>query len=183
MKNKKYGFTGKEKTVFGRTLKQIVCITASAPITVGEVGGWIESEKNLSQVSGNAWVYGNAQVYGNARVSGDAWVYGNARVSGDAWVYGNARVSGDAWVYGDARVSGDAWVYGNASATKKVQTIESIHYIVTMTDNHIKIGCQQKLITEWEVATPEDVELLEEGAGVLWEKYGKFILMMAKDSK
>jgi hypothetical protein len=43
-------------------------------------GGWIESEKNLSQD-------------GNARVYGDAWVYGEARVYGDALVYGEARVS------------------------------------------------------------------------------------------
>ena len=72
-----------------------------------ELGGWIESEKNLSQtgnarVSGSARVYGNARVSSDARVSGSAWVYGNARVSGDA------RVSGNAWVSGNARVSGDA---------------------------------------------------------------------------
>ena len=84
-----------------------------------ELGGWIESEKNLSQtgnarVSGSARVYGNARVSGDARVSGSAWVYGNARVSGDAWVYDDAQVSGNARVSGDARVSGNAWVSGNA---------------------------------------------------------------------
>ena len=55
-------------------------------------GGWIESEKNLSQ-EGNAHVYGNVNVSGNANVFGDACVYGDANVFGNAHVYGNAHVS------------------------------------------------------------------------------------------
>ena len=63
----KYKFTGETKTHFGRTLHQIVCVTAFSSIAVGEVGGWIEKEDNLSQ-SGDAWVHGDAEVYGDARV-------------------------------------------------------------------------------------------------------------------
>ena len=77
----------------------------------GSLGGYIESEKNLSQD-------GDAQVTGNAQVYGDALVSGNARVSGDAQVSGNARVYGNALVYGDAQVTGNAQVYGNALVTK-----------------------------------------------------------------
>ena len=58
-------------------------------VKTGDVGGYVESESNLSQ-DGNAWVSGDARVYDDALVSGDARVYG------DAWVYGDARVSGDA---------------------------------------------------------------------------------------
>ena len=102
----KYEFTGETKVVSGVTLRRIRALVAIAAIGVnaGDLGGWIESEKNLSQVFGNAWVSGNARVFGNARVSGDAQVYGDARVSGNALVYGDARV------YGDAQVSGNAWV-------------------------------------------------------------------------
>ena len=49
-------------------------------VAKGDIGGWIEGEKNLSH-EGDAWVYGNAGVSGDAWVSGDARVYGNARVS------------------------------------------------------------------------------------------------------
>jgi len=120
MSDKKYEFTGETKIVFGVTLKRIRAVRAIGFTEAGTIGGWISSEANLSQVSGNTWVSGDAQVSGNAWVSGDARVYGNAQVSGDAWVYGDARVSGDAQVYGnarvygDAQVYGDAWVYGNA---------------------------------------------------------------------
>ena len=96
----KYKLTDETKEVFGITLHRIVCVTAFASVSVGDVGGWVESENNLSQ-EGDAWVSGNAWVSGDARVSGDAWVYGNARVSGDARVYGNAWVekSSDYAVY------------------------------------------------------------------------------------
>ena len=72
MPNEKYCFTGETKVVFGVVLRQIRALVSFGTIVSGEVGGWIEDEKNL------------------ARVSGDAWVSGNARVSGDAWVSGNA---------------------------------------------------------------------------------------------
>ena len=72
----KYEFTGEEKVLNGRNLKQIrALVTIVGVVSSGDCGGWIEHERNLDQFSGNAWVYGDAQVYGNA------WVYGNARVS------------------------------------------------------------------------------------------------------
>ena len=83
---KKYEFTGETRQHLGRTLRRIRSLVSLSNIVAGDVGGWVEDEKNLSHY-GDAWVYGNAQVYGNARV------YDNARVYGDAWVYGNARVT------------------------------------------------------------------------------------------
>ena len=85
----KYKLTDETKEFCGKVLHRIVCVTAFASVAVGDTGGWVESENNLSQ-EGDAWVYGNAEVYGNANVSGDAEVYGNAKVSGNAEVYGNA---------------------------------------------------------------------------------------------
>ena len=111
-------------------------------VKAGDLGGWVESEKNLSQeddcwVGGEARVHGDArvywdatvcgkavvgekaQVYGDAvvgekaQVYGDACICGNARVYENAWVLGNTCVYGDAQVYGEARVYENAWVFGN----------------------------------------------------------------------
>ena len=99
---KKFELTSEFVTnIFGTKLFRIKALIAFGYVEVGELGGYIEKEENLSQ-GGDAWVYGNAKVYGNAEV------YGNAKVYGDAWVYGNAKVYGDAEVYGDAKVCGDA---------------------------------------------------------------------------
>ena len=64
---KKYEFTGMTKDFLGITLKQIrALVTISGVVTAGDVGGWVESESNLSQVSGNAWVSGDARVYSDS---------------------------------------------------------------------------------------------------------------------
>jgi len=74
------------KEFFGRKLFRIRALISFGDVYTGDLGGWVESEKNLDQ-SGNAWVSGNARVYGDARVYGNARVYGDARVSGNAhWI-------------------------------------------------------------------------------------------------
>ena len=97
--NPKYEFTGETMDCFGYTLRQIEAIENFGDVKKGDIGGWIETEKNLSMY-GNAWVSDDARVFGNARVSGDALVFGNALVYDDAWVFGNALVSDDARVSG-----------------------------------------------------------------------------------
>ena len=99
----------------GKKLYRIRALVTFGAVVAGQLGGFIESEKNLDQsLSGDAWVYGNAEVSGDARVYGNARVYGDAEVYDNAWVYGDARVYGNARVYGDARVYGNARVYGDA---------------------------------------------------------------------
>ena len=134
-------------TFFGVQLFRIKALISFSGIEKGEVGGYIASEKNLSQ-SGNAWVSGNAKVYGDADVSGNAKVYGdadvsgNARVYGDAWVSGNADVSCNARVSGNAEVSGNARVSGNADYIVFKNTWSSGRYFTyTKSNRKWKVGC------------------------------------------
>ena len=79
-----------------------------AQIHTGDLGGYIESEDNLSH-EGSCWVFDNAKVYDSAKVYGDACVSDSAEVSAYAEVYDQA-------VVGDyARVAGFAKVYDRAS--------------------------------------------------------------------
>nr|DAM40359.1 MAG TPA: Putative transferase, nesg, ydcK, Structural Genomics.38A [Caudoviricetes sp.] len=86
---KKYELTTDTKMVLGRKLFRIKALVSFGNVKIGDLGGYIEKEENLSQ-EGNAWVSGNAEVSGNAKVSGNTWVSGNAEVSGNAKVSGNA---------------------------------------------------------------------------------------------
>ena len=88
--NNKYEFTGETLEYEGKTLHRIRALRDFGDVKAGEVGGWVESEANLSHKN-LAWISDNARVTDNARVSG------NARVSA-AWVTDNARVSGNARV-------------------------------------------------------------------------------------
>ena len=76
----KYEFTGETKNFCRTTLHQIRALKTFGDVRVGELGGWIEKENNLSQ-DNNCWVSGDARVSDNAWVSGDAKVSGNARVT------------------------------------------------------------------------------------------------------
>ena len=68
---KKYEFTGETKEIRllfrTATLHRIRATVAFGIVEVGDLGGWIEKEENLSH-EGKAWVWGNAEVWGNAKV-------------------------------------------------------------------------------------------------------------------
>ena len=92
---KKFEFTGETKTIslFFRTatLHRIRAVAEFGLVKIGDLGGWIEKEENLSH-EGKAWVCGDAEVWGNAEVCGDAKVWGNAKVCGDAKVFSASHV-------------------------------------------------------------------------------------------
>ena len=179
---KKYKFTGKTKIHLGKTLRQIVCVTAFGAVSAGDVGGWIESESNLSH-HGNAWVYGNGMVYGNGIVCGNGMVcdngivYDNGMVCDNGMVYGNGRVCDNGRVYGNGRVCGNGEVL-----TRKAIILSSLTYHVTITDTHITIGYQNHKKEYWEKVTSEEIKIIDcDKSALLWEKYGEFILMLAKE--
>ena len=69
---KKFELTDETKTLYDGTvlhrIKALVRIESNAGnVEVGDIGGWIEKEENLSHY-GDAWVFGNADVYCDAEV-------------------------------------------------------------------------------------------------------------------
>lgn len=82
-------------------------------VKFGDIGGWVESEKNLSR-EGDAWIGDDAYVFDDAVVSGDALVNCAAKVSGSASVSGHAFVTDSAVVCGNAVIRENAVVRGDA---------------------------------------------------------------------
>ena len=156
---KKYELTSEKKVINGIELHRIKALKSFGNIKEGELGGWIESEKNLSQrgdawvcrhaiVYDNAWVYGNATISGNATVSDNAWVGGYAIVGGYAKVYGNAEVYGNATIGGYATVRGNAVISGNAKVYENADFIvfknwwsSGRYFTWTRSNNKWKVGC------------------------------------------
>lgn len=117
---KKYELTDITKTLRDgtvlhsiRALRNFILADDGARICRGDLGGWVQSESNLSQGDAS-WVFGEASVYGEATVCGNAKVYGCAEVFGKACVEELATVYGNAKVFGNARVCGKGSVYGRA---------------------------------------------------------------------
>lgn len=92
---KKYILTDDVIDFNSHTLHRIKAVRDFDCVKAGDLGGFIESEKNLDH-DGAAWVTDSARVSDSARVTGDALVTDSARVSGAAWVTGAAVVSGAA---------------------------------------------------------------------------------------
>lgn len=101
-------------------VKQFIATNGCAIMT-GDLGGWVESRKNLSQ-NGSCWIFHPACICDNAKVTEGACINkiacisDNATISGYAYVCGN--VSGNAFV-GDhvyidpqSSIKDDAEVYG-----------------------------------------------------------------------
>ncbi len=111
MNEKKYELV--EKIYFQDLKKDLWRIRALrnfGSIKAGDIGGWIESESNLSH-------YGNSWVANDACVSDGARVYNDALVSDCALVYGNAHICENAHICGNARVYENAYIAGNAEIT------------------------------------------------------------------
>ena len=143
---KKYKLTDETINVCGKKLCRIEALKDFIDVEMGDKGGFIDSETNLSQV-GNAWVYYNAKVCDHACVSGNSHVYGEAKVWGFAKISGNAEVFGNANVSGYACVSGNADVYDN----------DDYKYENINVNNPLNIECIQDYIY---VIYPADSEFM-----------------------
>ena len=150
---KKYELTDETIEYIGHTLHRIRAVRSFGDVKKGELGGFIESEFNLTH-EGNCWVaenariFGDAQVFGKAEVNGKAVVCGDAQVFGKARIYDNAQVSGDAQVFGKAEVSGKAIVCGDAVVAGTNDYIvfknwwsSGRHFTWTRSNNMWKVGC------------------------------------------
>lgn len=117
--NKKYELTDDSIRWSGATLYRIRALKSFGDVSKGDLGGFIEGEKNLSH-SGTCWVYDNAMVCGNARVMEDAridyeaHIFGNAKISKSAVVSNNAIIDDGAIITDFAKVRGFACVRGKA---------------------------------------------------------------------
>lgn len=200
---KKYKLTDESIIIDGRKLFRIEAIKDFYYIKKGSVGGFIESEKNLSQ-AGSCWVFNDAMVYDNARIYDDARIYNNAEVyenaevfgsvevSGHARVYGNAKVFCNAEVYGEAEVFGNAIIHGNARIIGDAKVANNSDYIVfknwwssgryftwTRSNNMWEVGCFFGTGEELIAKAYNDCELI----GREYERVVKYVQSILKDNK
>lgn len=114
-----------EKVVDGHVLHRIGALRDFGLVRKGDIGGWIQSEDNLSHagdcfIFDEACVYEAAMIYDDALVSGQAQIFNNAnvcensRVCDIAHIFGSAYIAGFAIIEEDSRIYDTACVYGYA---------------------------------------------------------------------
>ncbi|MBF0032556.1 hypothetical protein HAX39_08140 [Citrobacter freundii] len=133
---KKYELTSETRVLNdGVTLRRIKAIRNFGNVNKGTLGGWVQSEDNLSHF-GNAWISGDSVVCHDAKVSDNAivrlssWVDDNAHIYGDAKVIGG-RVHDNVQVFDEAKVSGRIFdnvkIYGMAFVDSCVTIMDNVH--------------------------------------------------------
>lgn len=113
IENKKYELTNETIEYGIYTLHRIRALKDFDEVKAGELGGWVESQYNLSQ-DGDCWIYDDAKVFDGARVLGDAKVCDAAKIYGHAMIYDNAIVFGCATIRDSAMVRGRAAIWDSA---------------------------------------------------------------------
>ena len=102
-------------------LRDIINLNGDIIAKKGDKGGYIESEENLDQGDGSAWitkdaiVYCKAQVLENAQVRDHTVVHDYAIIKGDAMVGDYAEIFGKAVLGGYCLVSGYAKIHEEAN--------------------------------------------------------------------
>ena len=126
--NKKYELVKSDSIVLeGRTLYRIKALRAiSEGIPSGILGGYIESEKNLSQ-DGDCFVCDTSRVYGNATVSENAIVRCSSEVADNAVISGNAIIDHSV-VYDSSVVDGGAFAHNSIIQESAIITDASSVY-------------------------------------------------------
>ena len=184
-KEKKYELIPSDK----EGLYRIKALKDFNDVKKGDIGGYVESEYNLSQYD-NCWIYDNAVVRDNAIVWSKAVVQDNATVCGNASVYDNAvvcdnaqvrdktRVYDKAVIQGDVVVKGNAEVCGNAIVSSKRDYIvfknwwsSGRYFTWTRSNNMWKVGCFYGSGDDLVIKAYKD----SEESGVEYEKIVKYV--------
>lgn len=143
----KYELTKETIEVNGHILHRIRALKDFGDVHKGDLGGFVESEKNLLHY-GDCWLYGNSKAYENAKVWQNASLWENAEVSGNAQVRGEAQVSGNVKVTdkavieddsdckGNCEIYGDAWITSSSYLNGNVKVYDkAIVTNATLLDN------------------------------------------------
>lgn len=172
MEQKKYRLTAETMRFDGVMLHRIKALKDFGNVEAGELGGWVESEKNLSQ-KGNCWIAINAKAYANAYIYGNAiltWnaiacentsIYGNAFISDESVTRGFTHLYGNVEVYGKSVIDGDAKLFGNVKVINAKVVDAEVYNNAIICDGayvhgHIKIDGRAFISEGAEVCKKDD---------------------------
>lgn len=116
--NKKYEITGMAHPLYPQLHRIRALIPVKEDVRPGDLGGFVESEENLSQAHDGAWIYGeaicceDAQVKDRAYLTDAAMAKGCALVSGASGIRDQATAKDNAILVGGI-LQGSALLAGN----------------------------------------------------------------------
>ena len=159
---------------FGREIYRIKALKDFGNVKKGDIGGYVESEKNLSQ-EGDCWIYDNVVACDNSIVRDNAVacdnsvVGGHAKVKDYATVSGNSIICGNSIVCDNAKIKDYAIVSGNSTFYNHV--VVRSHAKI---NNHAKIKDENQWFVVENVGSRNDNITFYETDNVIYADVGCF---------
>lgn len=150
--NKKYELTNESIEYINRTLYRIRALRDFGDVKAGDLGGFVESERNLSH-DGDCWIYddaiamdmshvrtnarmrhesiagGHSEIFWCAELRENTIVTDSAKIGGNAVVGGNSVVGGTTVVEWRATVGGYAHLLGDTRLHWLANVFSNKHFI------------------------------------------------------
>ena len=127
---KKYKLTDETIEFNGVKLYRIEALKDFSLVKKGDKGGFVQSERNLSQFE-NCWIYDDSKAFGNSLVRSDAVlrcnsiICDNAIAEGYSRIYKNSIVCQYAFISNYAKISHNSFVYGNTFVCENSRVTKS----------------------------------------------------------
>ena len=158
---KKYRLTDETIEFNGVKLYRIEALKDFGCVKKGDKGGFVQSEKNLSQLE-NCWIFddskaiGNSYVYQNAVLLSNSIICDNAFATGFSWIFGHsivcekATITHNARIYFNSFICGNSYVSGNAMLTEsRVDGVSEVTGNAEIHDALIKKSSDYIVFKNW----------------------------------
>lgn len=104
----------KSKVRYEGEKRTIVRVIEEKRIKAGDSGGFVQSEKNLSQ-EGSCWIDNDAFAFGAAKVCDDAYLGGRAAIGGKVKLFDETKVVDEVQLGGSMKLYGHSVIIGKGS--------------------------------------------------------------------
>lgn len=157
-----------EKDFFGHNVYRIKALKDFGNVKKGDIGGFVESEENLSQ-EGDCWIYDNAVACDYAVVHDNSIVHDNVIVKNCAVVRDNTIICDNAEIKNHAVVCDNTIICGNATVYDNA--VISSHAKI---NNHAKIKDKNQWFVVENVGSRNDNITFYETDNVIYANVGCF---------
>ena len=113
MGSRKYELTNISMEFGIKTLYRIRALKDFSDVKVGDLGGWVQSEDNLSQ-KGECWIYDEAKCMDNARMYDNSKMFDNTEMFDDSAMYEYSVMNGYSIIFGNSEMYGDSEMHDHS---------------------------------------------------------------------
>ena len=104
----------------GHILHRIKALKDFRNVRKGDIGGYVQKEKNLSQ-EGNCWIYDNAKAMDSSRIYDNSEMHDNSVMHENSIMFDNSEIHDSSIMHDNCRMYNDSRMYGDSKLNNKAK--------------------------------------------------------------